>query len=256
MLQTIFRRHWFLLEELVRRDFTQKYKRTFLGVLWSVVAPVCSLLVMYFIFGRFFANTMSSYITYLFAGQIVFTFFSEGTRGGMASVLGNWMILSKINIPRYIFLLSQNIKALISFGINCGIFMIVALINGNELSLKYLTLIYPTVCLLIFNIGFSLLLATIYVFFRDAMYLYGVFTQLMSYFSAIFYNVNAFPEQIRWIFYLNPVYVYITYFRQIAIDGTIPSLLIHGLALLYAIVALVIGGYVFRKYEDRFIYYY
>lgn len=256
MFETKLKRHWFLLEELVRRDFTQKYKRTFLGVLWSILAPLCSLFVMYFIFGTFFAGSMPSYMTYLFAGQIVFSFFSEATRGGMASVLGNWMILSKINIPKYIFLLSQNIKALISFGINCCIFIIVALICGHGISLKYLMLIYPSICLMVFNIGFSLLLATIYVFFRDAMYLYGIFTQLMSYFSAIFYNVNAFPEQIRWIFYLNPVYIYITYFRQVVIEGSVPSLLIHLLALIYPLLALTVGAYVFRRFEDRFIYYY
>lgn len=256
MVQTILKRHLFLLEELVRRDFTQKYKRTFLGVLWSILAPLFSLFVMYFIFGTFFAHSLPSYMTYLFAGQIVFSFFSEGTRGGMGSVLGNSEILSKINIPKYVFLLSQNIKALISFGINVCIFLIVALLNGHGLSLRYLTLLYPIICLLAFNIGFSLLLATIFVFFRDAMYLYGIFTQLLSYFSAIFYSPNAFPAQIQWVFYLNPVYIYINYFRQVVIDGSVPTLLTHGLALLYPLLALLIGGYVFNHYKDRFIYYY
>ena len=256
MIQTILKRNWFLLQELVRRDFTQKYKRTFLGVLWSVIAPLLSLFVMYIIFGNFFADSESSYMTYLFAGQIVFSFFSEGTRGGMSSVLSNSTILSKINISKYIFLISQNIKALIAFGINFCIFLVVAKLNGHDLSLSYLTLFYPTVCLLAFNIGFSLLLATIFVFFRDATYLYGIFTQLLLYFSAIFYNTNSFPEQIRWVFYLNPVYIYITYFRQVVIDGLIPSFQIHILALVYPLVMLLIGIYVFRKFEDQFIYYY
>lgn len=256
MVQIMLKRNLFLLEELVRRDFTQKYKRTFLGVLWSILAPLFSLFVMYFIFGTFFADSLPSYMTYLFAGQIVFSFFSEGTRGGMGSVLENSTILSKINIPKYVFLLSQNVKALISFEINFCIFLIVALLNGHGLCLRYLTLIYPGVCLLVFNIGFSLLLATVFVFFRDAMYLYGIFTQLLSYFSAIFYSASSFPAQIQWVFYFNPVYIYITYFRQVVIDGSIPSLLIHVLALLYPLLALLIGGYVFKHFEDRFIYYY
>lgn len=171
-------------------------------------------------------------------------------------MLGNSSVLSKINIPKYIFLLSQNIKVLISFGINFCILLIVALLNEHYPSLRYLLLLYPTLCLLAFNIGFSLLLTSIYVFFRDAMYLYGIFTQLLFYCSAIFYNINSFPEQFQWLFYLNPVYIYITYFRQIIIDGSIPSLLIHVLALLYPLLMLLIGGYVFRHLEDRFIYYY
>lgn len=256
MVQTMLKRHLFLLQELVRRDFTQKYKRTFLGVLWSILAPLFSLFVMYFIFGTFFASTLNSYMTYLFAGQIVFSFFSEATRGGMGSVLGNAGILSKINIPKYIFLLSQNIKALIAFGINFCIFLIVAILNGHDLCLRDLILLYPSVCLLVFNIGFSLLLATVFVFFRDTMYLYGIFTQLLSYFSVIFYSTSSFSAQIQWVFYLNPVYIYITYFRQVVIDGVVPSLLIHALALLYPLLALLLGGYVFHRFQDRFIYYY
>lgn len=211
---------------------------------------------MYFIFGNFFADKLPSYMTYLFAGQIVFSFFSEGTRGGMGSVLGNSVVLSKINIPKYIFLLSQNIKVLISFGINFCIFIIIAMLNGHCLSLSYLLLLYPTLCLLAFNIGASMILASIYVFFRDAMYLYGIFTQLLLYFSAIFYSISSFPEKIQWIFYLNPVYVYITYFREIVIDGIIPSPLIHLLALLYPLLMLLVGTFVFRRFQDRFIYYY
>lgn len=256
MTQTTLKRHLFLLQELVRRDFTQKYKRTFLGVLWSIFSPLCSLFAMYFIFGTFFADSLPSYMSYLFAGQIIFSFFAEATRGGMGSVLGNSTILSKINIPKYVFLLSQNIKALISFGINTCVFLIVAMLNGHSLTLRYLTLLYPSICLLAFNIGFSLLLATIFVFFRDTMYLYGIFTQLLSYFSAIFYNANSFPEQIRWVFYLNPVYIYITYFRLVVIDGLIPSVLMHGLALLYPVLALFLGCYIFHYFEDRFIYYF
>lgn len=256
MIQTILKRNWFLLQELVRRDFTQKYKRTFLGVFWSLLAPLMSLFIMYMIFGNFFADSQPSYMTYLFTGQIVFAFFSEGTRGGMASVLSNSGILSKINIPKYIFLLSQNIKALIAFGINLCILLIVAMLNGHGLTLSYLTLIYPIACLLVFNIGFSFLLATMYVFFRDAMYLYGIFTQLLLYVSAIFYSINSFPQGVRWIFYLNPVYIYITYFRQVVIEGIIPSLQIHILALTYPILMLAVGIYVFSYFEDRFIYYY
>jgi len=256
LVQSIFRRHWFLLQELVRRDFTQKYKRTFLGVLWSVLSPLFSLFVMYFIFGTFFAKSLPSYMTYLFAGQIVFGFFSDGTRGGMYSVLGNSVILSKINIPKYIFLLSQNIKALISFGINFCVFLAVAVLCGNGLHLRYILLLLPVVCLLLFNIGCSLFLSTVYVFFRDAMYLYGVFTQLLCYFSAIFYNVSSFPQHIRWIFLLNPIYVYITYFRDIVIGGTIPSPALHALTLLYPLLALAIGGCVFHHFEKRFIYYF
>lgn len=116
-------------------------------------------------------------------------------------------------------------------------------------------LLYPIGCLLIFNIGVGLILSALFVIFKDVQYLYEVFTTMLMYLSAIFYPIVTFPERIQFLFYLNPVYVYINYFRAIVIDGAIPSVEYHLLCAFYALLAFSIGAFIYKKYNYRFLYY-
>ena len=110
-------------------------------------------------------------------------------------------------------------------------------------------------CVLIFSMGVGMILAALFVFFRDIEYLYGVFLTLLNYVSAIFYPVDMLPAAYQGLFLLNPVYVYIRYFRDVVIDGVIPSLQINGLCALYAGIALAIGCLIYKKYNHEFLYY-
>ena len=124
-----FAKHLFLFEELVKRDFKQKYKGTVIGMAWSVLSPLLNLLVLRLVFTQFFGRNTPHYTTYLFAGNLIFSFFSESTKGGMSSVLSNASIFSKINVPKYLFLLSKNVSTLINFGLTlCVFFLFCALI--------------------------------------------------------------------------------------------------------------------------------
>lgn len=245
----------FLLEELTKRDFRKKYKRTVLGVFWSVLSPLLTLLVMKLVFTNFFGRNTEFYTTYLFAGNLIFSYFRESTTLGMSALMNNADIFSKVNIPKYMFVLSSNISSLINFMVTLVVFFIFAAIDGITFSWRFLVLIYPTVCLLIFNVGVGLILSAMYVFFRDTQYLYSVFTLLLMYLSAIFYQVTSFPLNIQRLFLLNPVYVFIKYYRVIVIDGNIPSLAFNLLPLLWAVVAMVIGGLIYKKNNQRFMYY-
>ncbi len=245
----------FLIEELTKRDFTKKYKRTVLGVLWSILSPLLTLFVMKLVFTSFFGRNAPFYTTYLFAGNLVYSYFRESTTQGMSSLEANADIFSKVNVPKYMFVLSSNVSSLINFTLTLVVFFIFAAIDGVTFSWRFLVLIYPTVCLLVFNIGVGLILSALFVFFRDMKYLYSVFTLLLMYLSAIFYYVDAFPLNIQRLFLLNPVYVYIKYFRIVVIDGNIPSLLFNLLPLFWAIVAILIGGLIYKKNNQRFMYY-
>lgn len=247
--------HKFLFTELVKRDFKKKYKRTYFGMLWSVLAPLLSLLVMSLVFTQFFGRSTPHYTIYLFCGNIVFSYFTDSTNGGMGSLLGNSGIFTKINVPKYLFLFSRNMSSLINFGLTLGVFFIFCIIDGITFTPAFLLLIYPILCLVIFNLGTGLILSALFVFFRDMQYLWSVFTQLLMYMSAIFYNVSQFDEGVQKLFLLNPIYVYISYFRAIVIDNTIPSLTLHLLAVGYALVAFGIGALLYKKYNHRFLYY-
>ena len=116
------REHQFMFEELVKRDFKQKYKRTVLGMAWSVLSPLLTLLVMRVVFTRFFGRDTPHYTTYLFAGNLMFSYFRESTNGGMQSLMSNASIFTKINVPKYMFLLSKNVSAVINFGLTLIVF--------------------------------------------------------------------------------------------------------------------------------------
>lgn len=250
-----FKKHYFLFSELVHRDFTKKYKRTVLGMAWSVLSPLLSLFVMKLIFSNLLGANIPHYTIYLFAGQLVFSFFSDSTNEGMTSLLNNADIFTKVNVPKYMFLFSKNVSSLINFGITLVVFFLFVLFDGIDFTWKFILLLYPILCLVIFNLGVGLILSALYVFFRDIQYLYNVFTLLLMYMSAIFYSIDSFPQIGRNLFLLNPVYVYIRYVRKIVIEGDIPSVWFHLIAAGYAIIAFAVGYWIYKKKNHTFLYY-
>ena len=250
-----FKENKFLFSELVKRDFKKKYKRTYLGMVWSVLSPLLTLLVMRLVFTQFFGREMEHYTTYLFCGNIVFAFFSDCTNGGMSSLMGNASIFSKINVPKYLFLFSKSISSLINFGLTFLVFLLFCVIDGVAFTWSFFALLFPIACLIVFNIGLGLILSALFVFFRDIQYLWSVFTHLLMYMSAIFYDINGFDASVQRLFLINPVYVYIKYFRIAVLGGTLPSIQFHALALGYALIAFFIGALMYKKYNHRFLYY-
>lgn len=258
MLKDFFltlRRHQFLFEELVKRDFKSKYKRTVLGVAWSMLAPLLQLGVMALVFTHFFGRETPHYMIYLFSGNLLFTYFSESTNQGMTALEHNAHIFSKVNVPKYLFLLSRNVSSLINFALTLVIYFIFVIIDGIGLHWNFLTLIYPVICLMMFNIGTGLVLSALHVFFKDVSYLYSLVTMLLMYMSAIFYTLDAFPPLMQNLFFVNPVYNYIHYFRSVVIDGVIPNLWQHAVCLGYAVLALGLGVGIYYKYNYKFLYY-
>jgi len=245
----------FLFEELVKRDFKKKYKRTVLGMAWSILSPLMMLLVMKMVFTQFFGRNYPHYTIYLFCGNLVFSYFNESTSQGMFSLIGNASIFTKVNIPKYLFLFSKNVQTLINFGLTLGVFFFFCVLDRITFTWKFLLLLYPIACLLLFNIDVGLILSALYVFFRDIQYLWTVFTQLLMYMSAIFYMIDDYSYTVQCLFLLNPVYLFIRYFRKIVIDAIIPTAWFHLLMLADVFVVLGVGCWMYKKYNTSFLYY-
>ena len=254
MVQKLMR-YQFLFEELVKRDFKKKYKRTILGMAWSVLSPLLMLLVMRLVFTQFFGRGMEHYTTYLFCGNLLFSFFSEATGQGMTSLMGNAGIFTKVNVPKYLFLFSKNVQTLINFGLTLCVFFVFCILDGITFTWKFILLLYPIACLILFNLGIGLILSALFVFFRDIQYLWTVFTQLLMYMSAIFYTIDGYSPLVQNLFLLNPLYLFIRYFRKIVIEATIPSGWFHLLMLADVVIVLGIGCWMYKKYNTRFLYY-
>ena len=249
------KQYQFLFEELVKRDFKTKYKGTVLGVGWSLLSPLLTLLVMKTVFTEFFGRNTPHYTIFILCGTIVWSYFSEATKGGMTSLVGNASIFTKVNIPKYLFIFSKNIQTLISFLLTILILFVFVAFDTLQFHWKYIFLLYPTFMLIFFNIGVGMVLSALYVFFRDTKYLYDVFTRLLQYMSAIFYNIDRYDQKIQNLFLINPVYLFIRYFRKIIIEATIPSIWFHLLMFADTAVVLGLGCWMYKKYNTKFLYY-
>ena len=222
---------------------------------WSVLSPLLTLLVMRLVLTRFFGRSTPHYTTYLFCGNLLFSFFSESTNQGMTALTGNAGIFTKVNVPKYLFLFSKNVQCLINFGLTLCVFFVFCALDHITFSWRFVLLLYPIACLVLLNLGLGLILSALFVFFRDTQYLWSVFTQLLMYMSAIFYSVDNYSPQVQRLFLINPVYVIIKYFRVIVIDASLLSWQYHLLMAAEALIALGLGCWMYKKNNHKFLYY-
>lgn len=249
-------KYQFLFTELVKRDFKNQYRGAVLGVAWSVLSPLLTLLVMRLVFTHFFGYSIEHYTTFLFCGTLLFSFFSDSTSQGMGTLRNNTGIYSRVNMPKYIFLLSKNTQILCNFSLTMLVFLIFCLLDGVPITVRFLLLLYPILCMMVFNTGLGLFLAVMLIRFRDVQYLWNVVIRLLMYLSAVFYNVSSYPPLAQRLFLLNPVYCFIHYFRQIVLDGEVPPIWFHLLILAYTLAAVALGCAMYRKYKNTYLNYY
>ena len=250
-----FWRYRFLLSNLINRDIKVKYRRSKLGILWSVLNPLLSLLVMRLVFTNFFGRNTIHYTIYLFAGNLMFSYYRESTSGGMNSLLANASIFTKINVPKYLFLFSKSVSSFINFCLTLVVFFVFVAIDRVPFSWSFFAILYPVCTLTMFNLGVGMVLSALYIFFRDIQYIYDIFTTLLMYMSAIFYQVDSYPGWVQRVFLLNPVYCNIKYTRIIVLEGHLPSLAFHGLLMLYGAAALCVGCVIYKTQNHKFLYY-
>ena len=249
------KKHRFLFEELVKRDFKKKYKRTILGMGWSMLMPLLTLLVMKFVFEQFFGRDMAHYTTYLFCGNLLFSWFADSTNHGMLSLFNNSGIFSKVNVPKYMFLVAGSIQTLINFALTLIVFFFFCWLDDIEFTWKFILLVYPIMTLMFFNIGIGLILSALFMFFRDIEYLWRVFLTLLMYGSAIFYTIDSLSPEKQIVFAVNPIYRHIAYFREVVLDGVVPSIESHLILAGIAGIAVLIGAFMYWKNNTKFLYY-
>lgn len=241
----------FLLLELIRRDFIKKYKRTAFGILWTALSPLLLLVTMDLVFGTFFGRTLPHYTIYLFSGLLLFRYFSNATRGQMTVLYGNASIYSKVPVPKLYFVLSHSVADFIDFLVSLAVFFLFVAIDGISFKLNFLLVLYPVICLYFIILGASMLLSTLYIFFRDVNYIWPVLCRVIMYASAIFYDISILPAGFRRLLVCNPLYMCIDYFRQLIIHSTVPSAAYHIILAVMAALCMAIGGFTYLISRDR-----
>lgn len=251
------KKYSFLIEQLIIRDFKVKYKRSVLGVVWSILYPLLMMLVMSIVFSSLFVldSSRENSLVYLMSGIVVFNYFSEATTSAMSSVLTNFTLINKVYIPKYIFPLSKTIFSAVNFLLTLIPLFAVVFITGESLNIYYLMLPLYLICLFLFTLGVGFILSTVSVYLRDVVYIYGIFIMIWNYLTPIFYPITILPGIVQKLMICNPIYVFLTGIRSILLNGSLPSLEITVLSIVYALVSVLIGSIVFKKNQDNFINY-
>ena len=248
-----FRNYSFLLTELIKRDISGKYKDSTLGLFWSFLNPLLSMIVLTIVFSTFFGRTIENFPVYLLSGKLVFDLFANATTGAMDSIKGNSEIIKKIYVPKYMFAVGIVCSEFINFLISLIVLVAVMFATGAPF---YMSLLYspiPLFFLLVLTMGVGLILATATTFFTDIKYLYGVLIMLLSFMTPLFYPIEIIPEQFLFFFKVNPLYAAVSSFRDIVLYGAFPQTKFLLYLIITSIIALVIGVYLFYRYQDEFV---
>lgn len=249
-----FNKYRYLLNQLVKRDIKLKYRRSVLGIFWSFLEPLGSMIVLTIVFSTLF-NRIENFPVYYLTGMLAYQFFAGGTNAAMRSMVGNASILKTIYIPKYLYSLSAIISNFVTFLLSLIVlFMVMAVTNVN-FTMYIIFASLPILALLLLTIGAGLIMATVNVFFRDMQYLYGIFLMMLMYLTPIFYPAEIVPESFRFIQDYNPLFAIIQCCRSSFLYGTLYNMQDLLFAMGSGVVALVIGIFIFYKYQDRFILY-
>ena len=245
-----------LLNELIMRDIKTKYRKSILGVFWTILNPLFMMVVLSVVFSNLFKFDIEYFPVYLLSGQLIFNFYNEATTSAMGAIIDNGPLIKKIYVPKYVFVLSRifssSINLLASF--TALIFVMLAL----RVELHYIVLLVPIPLFFIvfFSLGVGILLAAITVKFRDIMHLYSVFVTALMYLTPVIYPMSILKDAPRWVVFIinaNPLTAFIKIFRAVVLDGVTPPAILHVQSLIWCAVALIVGSLVFKKSQDSFI---
>ena len=257
-----FNRYRYLLGELAKKNIKLKYRRSYLGILWTLIEPLLTMIVLSVVFGNLLGRTAQDkafagvpFPVYVLTGRLLYSFFSSSTNSAMKSIRANSAMIKKVYVPKYLYPLSTVIYNYIIFLISLVVLAIVGVILGVKPTIYLLQAPVALIIILILSYGCGMFLATIGVFFRDIEYLWSVALMLIMYTCAIFY----YPSKLlksgwAWILKFNPLYCTIQIFRS-AIFGEPMYAPYVIYAAAFSVVITIIGLVCFKKKQDNFILY-
>ncbi len=252
-LQGVIKYHELILQ-LVRRDLISRYKRSTLGIAWTMLNPLGTMLILSFVFSNLF-HTVKGYPIYVLSGLIAWTFFSQSTTASLAQNVWGASLLQKIYLPRTSFTLSAIGTGLVNLVLTLVPLLIIISVSGYPLRATMVFLPISITLLAAFSLGIGLLFSTLAVYFPDVVDMYQVGLNAWMYLTPVIYPADIIPTFYRqWLLYLNPMYYFVEIFRQPIYDGILPSwqLVITGTGI--ALISLLLGWIVFTWQANEFTY--
>lgn len=241
-----------LLKSNVKKEIRGKYKGSFLGVLWSFVNPLLTVLVYAIVFPYIMRVKTENYLIFLIIGIIPWTFFTTVINQGMITVRMNEGIIKKVYFPREILPISVALSGLVNFFISCIIILIFCIFGG--VGITWHIILLPIIALIqfILSLGLILGLSAINIYIKDTEYIVQFFINMLFYATPILYQSTLFPEKIRWVLYLNPMTQIIDAYRNIFLYHQIPNVMGLLYVIVFSLIIFAIGLAIFRKLEKGF----
>lgn len=248
-----FKHYRFLLSELVKRGIVLKYRRSYLGLAWTLLEPLLNMLVLTFVFGTLFGRSDKTYPVYVLSGRLLYSCFSQATTAALRSIRTNSAMINKVYVPKYLYPLSSIIYSYVIFGFSLIVLAVVSVVLGVWPT-KYILLIWIPLLLLFFlSLGMGMVLATLGVYFRDMEYLWSVGLALLMYLCAIFYYPDSFMNAGKgWVLESNPLFCIIALFRS-CLYGTPMDMGYLAYAAIWCVISLAIGIGLFHKKQNTFV---
>lgn len=247
-----FLKYRYFLRELIKKDIKLKYRNSVLGVLWTLLEPLLTMLVLVLVFSSLLGRKTENYAVFILSGRLIYSFYSGVTKQSLKSIRTNAAMIKKVYVPKYMYPLASAFSNYIMFVLSLLVLIVVQLTQKIYPTVYVLQAVYPLVVLFIFGLGSGMILSVMNVFFKDVEYLWNIFLMLLMYASAIFYQAESvINEANKYIFKLNPLYCIINSFRH-AIFGSLMESWDIIYSGIFSFVILVIGFLVFIRNQDKF----
>jgi ABC-2 type transport system permease protein len=247
-------RYRYLLVELVSRNIKARYKRSILGVGWTMLNPLLMMTVISLVFTDLFKTSLSHYSVYLLAGLTFWTFFSQTTSTAMSELVWGGALLRRIYMPRSIFAVSALGTGLVNLVLALVPLVAIALVTGAAITPALLFLPVPILLTSMFALGVGLLISTLAVYFADVIEMYQVVLLAGMYLTPVMYPLDIIPESNRWMYNFNPMHHLLYIFRVPVYEGRLPELASVGTAAAFAVPVLIAGWWFFARRADEFAY--
>ncbi|TDA66644.1 MAG: ABC transporter permease [Chloroflexi bacterium] len=244
-----------LIYQLTRRDILTRYKRSVLGIAWTMLNPLGMMLVLTFAFSKIFRfETAGSYSTFVLSGLIVWNFFSQTTTACMNSLVWGGGLFQRIYIPRATFAISSMFTGVVNWMFSLVPLLAIFLVIEKRLPWTIITFPLVLALLFAFSLGVGLLLSAMGIYFPDVVEMYQIILAAWMYLTPIIYPETIVPEQLLWVFKLNPMYYYVKLFRFAVTDGILPPSADLLPAVAFSLVVLVVGWVIFSYKSKEFAY--
>lgn len=245
------KQYCFVTKELAGREVKRKYTRSYLGIMWSVLNPLLTMVIISLIFTRMFNKIIENYPVYYLTGLIIWQFFSNATSHSMTAMVDNRLLLVRVKIPMEVFPLSRILSLTINFLYTFAAYVVVIFMFRIKINVCFIFIIPIFLMLVLFITGISYVLSVLYCFFADIKHLYSVLLTLWMYCSALFYPLSQTPEYMQKLIVINPMYNYITCARKCLMYSMFPNGMEIFRMVFWGVLMFCIGTYVFKKSKGK-----